>query len=166
MSATADAARALFLQELGAMLYAERRHASDLLPLLLREVGDGDLRSGLEQHLAQTRDQAKELERAFELLGERPRERKNRAFDGLRAEHDTIARRIRADEVLDLFDCSAAVMTEHLEIASYTALVTMARRMGEPEVADLLDDICRQEQATLRRLERTAKQLGGAIATG
>jgi ferritin-like metal-binding protein YciE len=60
----------LFLHELGDILYVERELAEQVLPKLIDEVTDDEFRSGLENHLEQTREHVTNVEQVFEIFGE------------------------------------------------------------------------------------------------
>jgi ferritin-like metal-binding protein YciE len=155
--------QALFLHQLGEMLYVERTLADQILPQLGNEVHDEQLRGGIEQHRQQTQDHASNIERAFEALGQQPQTYPSPALEGLKQSHDQTAGTIGSDQLLDLFDAEAAAKTEHLEIASYKGLIMMAKQMGQNDVADLLQANCRQEEQTLQQLEQMSQQIGSRL---
>ena len=61
--------RDLFLHELGDVLYAERTLVK-ALPKLQKEASDEELASGFAAHLEETRQHVKNVEQAFDALGE------------------------------------------------------------------------------------------------
>ena len=52
----------LFLHELGDILYVERKLAHEVLPKLIGEVTDDEFKSGLENHLEETRQHVTNVE--------------------------------------------------------------------------------------------------------
>ena len=64
--------RELFLHELGDVLYAENVLVK-ALPKLAEEASDEELKVGFEEHLEETRQHVKNIEQAFEQLGEEPK---------------------------------------------------------------------------------------------
>ncbi|MEY2534701.1 MAG: hypothetical protein QOF29_2611 [bacterium] len=166
MAATLSQPQDLMAHQLGEMLYVERALAEEVLPQLRQEVGDQQLRKGIDAHLEQTREHARNLEKAFDLLGLPAQEQRSPALEGLKEAHDQMASQISGPALLDVFDAEAAAKTEHLEIASYKGLMTMAEQMGMTEVRDLLATNCRQEEQTLQELEgmttTLTQQLGRA----
>jgi ferritin-like metal-binding protein YciE len=54
----------------------------------------------------------------------------------------------------------AASKTEHYEMAMYTALVQMAKDLGEADAAQLLQDNLDQEKEMAVRVETLARELG------
>jgi ferritin-like metal-binding protein YciE len=151
--------RELFMLELSEMLYTERTLADEVLPQLSQEVQNPQLREGIEMHRRQTQQHAGNLERIFQLLGQQPQPQPSPALQGLRQDHDQGAQAIQTQELCDIFDCEAAAKTEHLEIASYRGMIQQAQRMGQPEVQQLLQENCSQEEQALQQLEQMSQQL-------
>ncbi len=159
--------RDLFLHELGDVLYAENTLVK-ALPKLAEEASDEELKVGFEEHLEETRQHVKNIEQAFEQLGEEPKAEKCPGIEGIKKEHDDfVANESPSPEVLDAFLTGAAARTEHYEIAAYEGLVTMATAMGESEVARLLGENLEQEKAALEKVQTVGKRLAedGAKAT-
>ena len=151
--------RELFLHELGDVLYAENVLVK-ALPKLAEEASDEELTLGFEDHLEETRQHVKNIEQAFEQLGEEPSAEKCPGIDGIKKEHDDfVANESPSQEVLDAFLTGAGARTEHYEIAAYEGLVTMAEAMGEDEVASLLTENLEQEKAALQKMQTIGKRL-------
>jgi ferritin-like metal-binding protein YciE len=155
----------LFMHQLREMLYVERTMADQVLPEMEREVHDEKLRKGIHAHVEQTKEQAQNLEKVFELLGQPAEPQKSPALDGLKKAHDQVASNIGDDRLLDLFDADAAAKTEHLEIAAYHGLMAMAKHMGQREVSDLLATNCKQEEQTLKQLEDVSQTLSRQVVS-
>jgi ferritin-like metal-binding protein YciE len=155
--------RDLFLHELGDILYVERALAEETLPKLIGEVSDKEFKSGLENHLEQTRQHATNVEKVFELLGEEPEVEKCVGFEGLKKEHDQLIEE-SSSTLVDIVDVGAAARTENYEIAAYEGLRRMAKAMGEDKAVDLLDENLKQEKETLREVEKIATRLSNESA--
>ena len=158
--------RELFLHELGDVLYAEQTLVK-ALPKLQEEAADEELAQGFGEHLEETRQHVKNVEQAFEALGEPAKAEKCPGIDGIKKEHDEfVSNESPSQEVLDAFLTGAGARTEHYEIAAYEGLVTMAEAMGEDEVARLLNENLAQEQNALRKIQTIGKRLAqqGAAA--
>lgn len=157
--------RELFLHELGDVLYAERTLVKTL-PTLQEEASDEELTLGFEEHLEETRQHVKNIEQAFERLGEKPIAEKCPGIEGIKQEHDEfLAKESPSPEVLDSFLTGAGARTEHYEIAAYEGLVTMAEAMGETEVVELLTDNLEQEKTALEKLKTIGQRLAQEGAT-
>ena len=107
------------------------------LPKLQEEASDEELASGFEEHLEETRQHVKNIEQAFDALGEPAKAEKCPGIEGIKKEHDDfVSNESPSPEVLDSFLTGAGARTEHYEIAAYEGLVTMATAMGENDVAE------------------------------
>jgi ferritin-like metal-binding protein YciE len=157
--------RDLFLHELGDVLYAERTLVKTL-PKLQEEASDEELSLGFEEHLAETQQHVKNIEAAFEQLGEKPKAEKCPGIEGIKQEHDEfVSKESPSQDVLDAFLTGAGARTEHYEIAAYEGLVTMAEAMGEAEVVNLLMKNLQQEETALEKLKSIGKRLAQENAT-
>jgi ferritin-like metal-binding protein YciE len=153
--------RELFLHELGDILYAERTLVKTL-PKLADEATDSTLATAFASHLTQTEEHVKNVEAAFESIGEKPKAEKCPGIEGLKKEHDEFVNsEDPSSDVLDMFLTGAGARTEHYEIAAYTGLVTMAEALGEKEAAKLLRANLRQEEAALEKLTKIGETLAG-----
>ena len=150
--------RDLFVHELGDILYVEEKLEQEVLPQLIGEVTDSELRKVLEKHLEQTRSHVENVEAVFEQLGEQPTAEECVGFEGLRREHEKLASEV-AQALLDAVATASAAKTEHYEIAAYEGLVTQARAMGEKRAADLLEENLKDDKETARQLESIARRL-------
>jgi len=159
MSTEMNDPRELFLHELGDVLYAEQTLVKTL-PKLQEEASDDELAEGFGTHLEETRQHVKNLEQAFEALGEPAKAEKCPGIEGIRKEHDEfVSNESPSAEVLNAFLTGAGARTEHYEIAAYEGLITMAEAMGEDEVARLLNENLAQEQNALRKIQTIGKRL-------
>lgn len=150
--------RDLFVHELGDILYVERSLAEEALPKLIGEVNDEEFRSGLESHLEQTKRHVTNVEKVFAVIGETPHEEECIAFEGLKKEHEEMAKE-SSSSLIDLVDLGAAARTESYEIAAYEGLRRMAKALGEEEAVELLDENLAQEKETLREVEKIATRI-------
>jgi ferritin-like metal-binding protein YciE len=151
--------RDLFLHELGDVLYAERTLVKTL-PKLQEEASDEELALGFEEHLDETGQHVKNVELAFEKLGEKPTAEKCPGIEGIKREHDEfLSKESPSQDVLDAFLTGAGARTEHYEIAAYEGLVTMAEAMGEMEVVELLTENLEQEKTALEKLKAIGTRL-------
>jgi ferritin-like metal-binding protein YciE len=151
--------RALFLHELGDVLYAERVLVKTL-PKLQEEASDEELALAFEEHLEQTRQHVTNVEQAFEKLGEKPTAEKCPGIEGIKQEHDDfVAKESPSQDVLDAFLTGAGSRTEHYEIAAYEGLVTAAEAMGETQIVELLTENLKQEKTALETLKTIGKRL-------
>jgi ferritin-like metal-binding protein YciE len=150
--------RDLFLHELGDILYVERKLEEEVLPKLIGEVKDTELRAGLKRHQTQTRKHVRNVETAFRRMGQAPSAEPCMGFEGLKREHDKLTSEA-GPTLIDTIDTGAAARTEHYEIAAYQSLISMARGLGEKEIVPLLQENLADERETLRELEKVGRRL-------
>jgi ferritin-like metal-binding protein YciE len=162
MAEQATTPRQLFLHELGDILFAERR-LEKILPELQGQAQDEELRNGLAQHLQQTRVHVENVERVFDLLGEKPTAERCQGIEGIQQEREEHIKEV-APELHDVFNVGAAARAEHYEIATYTGLVAMADAMGEADAVRLLEANLKQDQDTAGKLEKIGKRLSKQAA--
>lgn len=149
---------AAYLQQ---MLWIERRLADEVLPRLSEQAHAPDLRAGFDRHLLETEDH---FETVRDVLGDlrvpaEPEE--SPGFRGLVAEHEQLVGRVaEGDHLLtDLAHAVAALATEHLELATYESLVSIAESLGEEEVAIRLREVMEQEEIALEQVESAMAKL-------
>jgi ferritin-like metal-binding protein YciE len=150
--------RELFLHELGDILYVEERLEQEVLPKIMGEVRNDELRKGLEKHLEQTRQHVENVEEVFNKLGEQPQSEECIGFQGLKKEHEKLVGE-SAEQLIDLVAVGAVARTEHYEVAAYENLITMARGLDERDVVELLEKNMKDDKETLREVERLAEHL-------
>ena len=151
--------RELFVHELSDAMSAEQIILK-LLPELEQEARHPEVKQAFKEHQQETRDQVKNLEQVFAQLGAEPEATTCHAAEGLKREHEALHEEEPSPEVLEMGNLGGAAKTEHYEIATYTALVQMARDLGERDAVRLLKENLAQEKAMARRVETLAKQLG------
>jgi ferritin-like metal-binding protein YciE len=151
----------LFVHELADAMSAEQIILK-MLPELAKEAQHPEVKKAIQEHEQETRQQVKNLEQVFKQLGEEPEPTTCHAAEGLKKEHEALHEEQPSPEILEMANLAGAAKTEHYEIATYTALVQMARDLGEREVVTLLKENLDQEKAMAKRVEALAKELGKA----
>jgi ferritin-like metal-binding protein YciE len=149
----------LFMYDLGSMYSAEQMILL-ILPELANESDNAQAKEAYQAHEQETRQQAQNLEQCFQILGQQPPKVTCYAVAGLKQEHDTFLKERPSPAMLTAFDLGAAHKTEYFEMASYKGLIEKANLMGQPRVAQLLQQNYDQEQAMAQRVEGIARQLG------
>ena len=129
---------------------------------MVKEARQAEAKAAFKEHQAETKEQIKNLQEVFRLLGEEPEATTCHAAEGLQREHEALHDEKPTPEILEMGIVTGAAKTEHYEIATYTALVQMAKDLGEREVAALLKENLDQEKAMAKRIEGIAKELGKA----
>jgi ferritin-like metal-binding protein YciE len=156
-------ARELFVHELEDMVSAEHIIVK-MLPELAKEARDPEAKAAFKEHETETKEQIKRLQEAFKLLGEQPEATVCHATEGLKKEHEALHEEDPTPEVLAIGGLLGAGKTEAYEIASYAALVQMAKELGEKDVAALLQQTLDEEVVMAKRVTALAKGAGKAAA--
>ena len=158
MQPTVETARALLLDELGRLLTIEETLAKLVLPELLTELKDDELKQVVQEHLEQTRGHAGKVKEAFLALGEMPAGKPALGLDGLRTEHKATAPQV-VPGARPAVHVAAAMGTEHYEINAYEAAIRLADALGAEDVGGLLRANLEQEVAALGKLGEQADRL-------
>jgi ferritin-like metal-binding protein YciE len=148
----------LLLESLRDTLDAERQ-ITKALPKMAKHTTSEELRQGFEAHLQQTEQQIERLERAFEMLEQKPRGKHCKAMEGLIAEGQEIMEEHEKGEMLDAALIASAQKIEHYEIASYGTICTYAELLGMQEMKDLLGQTLEEEKMTDERLTQSAQKI-------
>jgi ferritin-like metal-binding protein YciE len=143
------------------MLWIERRLAYDVLPLLREQAHAPDLRAGFDRHLVETKAHAATVRDVLGDLDLSVEPEESPSFRGLLAEHEQLVGRVpEGDRLLnDLAHAVAALANEHLELATYESLVSLAESLGEEEVGTRLREVLEQEEIALEHVESAMAKL-------
>ena len=144
-----------FVHTLQDILYAEHAIAK-ALPNVIGAVTNPGLKRALQDHLGETKDHAKLLQRAMKSVGAQAKGVKCEAIEGLIKECEDVI------EVADgavarhaaIIGCCQAI--EHYEIARYGTLKEWARALGADEAQIHISTILDQEKATNSKLTAIA----------
>jgi ferritin-like metal-binding protein YciE len=147
------------------MLWTERMLVYEVLPTLQSQVRSESLAQALDEHLEETRHHVANVENAFRAVGAETSSALSAPADGLQRAHDETAQKLTEPQLADVFHASAAITTEHLEIASYDALLELARALGATDAAKLLDENRAQEAAALATLSKLLPQLSKELSS-
>ncbi len=145
----------LFVHQLQDVYYAEKRVVATL-PKMVDKATDPALRSGFEQHLAESKEHVTRLEQVFDLYGTKPQTVTCQAIDGIIKEAEEVAGEVADDQVLDAALIAAAQAVEHYEMTRYGTLVSWAKRLGRNDCAAVLEKTLAEEKATDAKLTTLA----------
>lgn len=135
-------------------LYIERlrdmRDAEDqilkALPKMIERVQHAELRTALDRHLEETRQQVGRLERIFDELAENPRGIRCKGMAGVLEEAEDLMKEKGDPGVVDAGIIDAAQHVEHYEIAGYGTLCTFAGLLGYDQHETLLEQSLSEEK--------------------
>ena len=145
----------LFVHTLQDIYYAENQ-ITKALPKMIDKATNPELKSGFEEHLAQTREQIKRLEQVFEMHGQKVKAVTCPAINGIIEEADEVAGDVADKEVLDAALVASAQAVEHYEITRYGTLIAWAKRLGRDDCAGVLQKNLDEEKATDQKLTAMA----------
>lgn len=148
----------LFVHELADILDGERQLV-EALQEMENDATNPQLKKAFAQHREQTEGQVERLEECFSLLGEQPDQAECAGIKGLIEEKKSFMEENPSEDILDVFEVGACIKTESYEICAYESLLPMAREMKHSQVAKLLVQNLKEEEATLKKLEGFSKKL-------
>jgi ferritin-like metal-binding protein YciE len=161
-----DSLRDLLVEELRD-LYSAETQLLDALPKMEQAASSNELKSAFSHHLEQTRQHVSRLERIFQQMGENPSGETCEAMKGLVKEGEVLVKAKGDPDVQDAGLIGAAQRVEHYEIAGYGTARTLARRLGEGQVAETLQQTLNEEAEADKKLTSIAESnVNVAAASG
>jgi len=147
----------LFTDSLKDIYWAEK-HLTKALPKMKKKATTDELKSAIEEHLAQTEEHVSRLERVFEICGKKAQAKKCDAMEGLTKEADSIVEETEANTMTrDAGIIMAAQKVEHYEIATYGSLVQLAKTLGRNDAAEILHQTLEEEKQADEKLTEIAE---------
>lgn len=146
-----DSIEKLFIDELRDLYSAETQIAKTL-PKLAKAADSEELRSSFESHLRETEGHVRRLEQIFEMIGESPKGRTCDGIKGVLSEGAKMLRGTKEGPVRDEALISSAQRVEHYEMAAYGTVRSHADRMGQKQMAEILDRTLDEEKRADKKL--------------
>jgi ferritin-like metal-binding protein YciE len=150
-------------------IYSAESQLLKALPKMAKAAQSGELRTGFEKHLDQTKEHVARLEQIFEGLGEEPTGKKCVGMEGLIKEGGEAIEEDYEGEAKDSLLIGAAQRVEHYEIAAYGTVRAMAEKLGERQAATILGKTLQEEKDTDEKLTQLAEKMkvvGGSDSKG
>lgn len=148
----------LFVDCLKTLYSAEKQLLSKGLPAMIEATENATLREAFEEHLTQTEEQVKRLEKISQELDIPINGKKSLAIEGIVQESEELIRDDNLEKkVKDIGLNNGAMKVEHYEIVVYTAAVNLALSMDHTEAAELLKETLNEEIETNALLEKLAE---------
>jgi ferritin-like metal-binding protein YciE len=146
-----------FLDALKDIYWAEK-HLTKALPKMQKAATSEELQQAIEEHLNQTKEHINRLEQVFDQLGEKAQAKKCEAMEGLTKEGDTVVEETEdGTATRDVGIIVSSQKVEHYEISAYGSLITLAKTMGQDEVADILSQTLEEEKEADQILSQLAE---------
>ena len=157
----AQGIRELFTDELKDIYWAEKALVK-ALPKMIKNASSDELILALTDHLEVTLMQVNRLEEVFVSIDVKPQARKCEAIEGLIKEANEIMQNTNKGIVRDAGIILAGKKVEHYEIATYGALYSFAKILGEDDAASLLRETLNEEKEADEKLFEIAESFVNA----
>lgn len=138
-------------------LYNAEKQLTKALPKLAKAATSDELREAFESHLEETEGHVTRLERAFELLDEKPRGKHCAGIAGIIEEGSDTMQEDAEDAVMDAMLIAAGQRAEHYEIGAYGTVIAWAEALELTELAQLLQETLAEEKAADEKLTALAE---------
>ena len=146
----------LYLEQLKD-LYSAETQLIQALPDMARAATSPDLKSAFNDHLRQTEEHVRRLERIFQDLQQDPKGHTCEGMKGLVKEGQEMIKMRGEASVLDAGLIAAAQRVEHYEIAGYGTVRTYAELLGKDDHVSLLERTLQEEEQTDELLTELAE---------
>lgn len=163
--ATTNGLREVYIDQLKDLYDAEHRLIK-ALPKMAKAANSDELRSGIEEHLEQTRGHAERLEQIFESMGEQAKAKKCKGIEGIISEGSEVLHEEFDGAVKDAAIIASAQRAEHYEIAAYGSVRSFAEELGETKAASLLQQTLNEEKETDAKLTKMSEMINPRAAGG
>jgi ferritin-like metal-binding protein YciE len=150
--------RDLYIQELKD-LYSAEKQIIKALPKMAKAAANRQLAAGFEEHLKQTKEHARRLEKILTSHDESTRGPKCEGMEGVLKEGDEVIKEDAEEEVRDAGLIAAAQRVEHYEMAGYGCARTYAELLEDPDGAQLLQTTLKEESDTDKKLTKLANSV-------
>ena len=148
--------RALFVEQLKDIYYAERQIAESL-PEMRDSANSPELRQAFDDHLAETHEHVARVEAVFAQIGMEPVEERCPAINGIISEAKDLMKLDLNPAAHDAALVCAAQKVEHYEIGTYGCLRAFADLLAMEEASELITRTLMEEKTTDERLTALAE---------
>jgi ferritin-like metal-binding protein YciE len=140
-------------------LYSAEKQLTKAIPKMAKGSNNEELSAAFEAHLKETEGQIDRLEQVAKLLGTTTSGKKCKGMEGIIAEGAEALEEDGDENVLDLGIIGAGSRVEHYEMAGYTTAINLANQLGNDEVAALLGENLKEEEAADEKLRSIGKEI-------
>jgi len=157
---------AMKINSLRELFISQLREAADVegqleraLPKMLQHASHAELKDAIHLHLGQTKEQARRIDRCFELLREEVKTESSDGIKGIVKGGEHLMDREGDPAAIDAGIIASAQKAEHYEIALYGTLCSYAEMLGEQECLALLKQTLSEEKETDAKLTNLAERV-------
>jgi ferritin-like metal-binding protein YciE len=129
------------------------------LPNMIENANSPELRAALEQHLEETRNQVRRLERVFAAIGMEPDTKDNDVLDKMMGAAKDSVSNIDDSPLRDAALIANGNQVEHYEIAMYGSLAAFARSLGLQDAVGPLEETLSEEKKADAKLTQIAESV-------
>jgi ferritin-like metal-binding protein YciE len=141
-------------------LYSAEKQLTKAIPNMAEAATDEDLKEGFEDHLTETEEHVKRLEEIIDSFAyEIDTSMTCKGIEGLIDEGKEVLKMDADSDVLDAALIGAASKVEHYEIAAYTTAITLAKKLGMDDIAEILQETLGEEGAMAKKLEMMGEEM-------
>lgn len=139
-------------------IYWAEEHLVKALPKMQEKATTKELANAFGSHLKETEGHVARLEEIFEMLDEKAAAKKCEAMAGIIAEAEDIISDTQKDTMTrDAGLIMAGQKAEHYEIATYGGLISLAKTLGRPDIAEIMVQTLEEEKAADTKLSTIAE---------
>ena len=146
--------RELFEIELRYAYDCEQKLVEKGLPAMIEKASSPELRTALEHHLTETKNQAARLQRVFTSVGIEPDTKSNDIVDKMMSAAKDSVSNIEDPSIRDAALIVNGNIVEHYEIALYGSLVAFARSLGLQNAVGPLEETLNEEKKADAKLSQ------------
>lgn len=160
VKAKSDAAKdlnELFKDSLKDIYWAENALTKSL-PEMIKNASTKKLQKAMEDHLSETENQIKRLDKVFKMIDEKAEGKKCDAMAGILDEGEDIMKETESGKVRDAGIIAAGQKVEHYEIATYGTLIAWTKELDLTDAADVLSETLEEEKAADVKLSELATE--------
>jgi ferritin-like metal-binding protein YciE len=147
-------------------LYDAEKQLVKALPKMVKAASSEELSQAFGNHLEQTKGHVERMERAFEMLKQKPKSKSCAAMKGLISEAQERIQENGEGALADSAMICAAQKVEHYEIAGYGTLKAWAEELGLDDVAALLQETLDEEKNADQKLSEIAGKVTAEASNG
>src|SRR5258707_9142139 len=140
-------------------LYSAEKQIVLALPKIIKAVSTPELQQGLANHLEETKGQVARLEKIGEILGKKMTGKTCVGMKGVLEEGSEVLEDTEKGIVRDAALISACQRVEHYEMAGYGSARDFPKKVGQSEIASLLDETLEEEKNADKTLTGASKEI-------
>ena len=128
------------------------------LPKMAKAAGDPELKQSFLDHLDETKEHAKRLEKIFKMIDTKPKKTKVEAIRGLVADAEWLIKQKPSQGLLDAVLIASARYVEHYEMAGYLTAISWAEMLGIDDAINIFEETLEEERKADMLLNELAEE--------